>query len=92
MAFFVKKSQLIIISSHSLIVFMPNVSDISLAIKLRPTIGNKRNYVVKKLEKWEIFNFADFHLEMHIFQFCYSTIETIIYIAIDICTCILVLC
>ena len=40
---------------------MSYVLDISLAIKLGPTIGNKRNYIVKKLEKWEIFNFADFH-------------------------------
>ena len=66
--------------------------DISSAIKLAPTSAHKESFIVKKLEKWEIFNFADFHLKTHIFQFYCSTIETVIYIAIDICTCILVLC
>ena len=65
---------------------------ISIAIKLAPTTAHKESFIVKKLEKWEIFNFADFLLKTHIFQFYFSTIETGIYIAIDICTCILVLC
>ena len=66
--------------------------NISSAIKLAPTSAQKESCVVKKLEKWEIFNFADFHFKTHIFQYCYSTIDTVIYIAIDICTCILELC
>ena len=51
MAFFVEKCQLTIISRQSWIVFMSHVSDISLPIKLGPTIRNKWKYVVKKLEK-----------------------------------------
>ena len=66
--------------------------NISSAIKLAPTSAQKESCVVKKLEKWEIFNFADFHLKPHIFQFCYSTIEIYIYIAIDNCIYILELC
>ena len=45
------------------------MSDISLAIKPGPTIGYKGKYIVKKLEKWEIFNFADFHLKHLYFNF-----------------------
>ena len=66
--------------------------NISSAIKLAPTSVHNESLIVKKLEKWEIFNFADFLLKSHLFQFHYSAIKTVIYISIDICTCILVLC
>ena len=51
--------------------------NISSAIKLAPTSAHNESFIVKKLEKWEIFNFADFHLKTHIFQFYYSTTETV---------------
>ena len=91
MAFFCRKVSINYYFKAQFDFFILHVSHISLAIKLGPTIGNKWTYVVKKAEKREIFNFADFHLKMHIFQFCYSTTEPITYIPIDICTCILLL-
>ena len=43
------------------------------------------NFLVKKREKQEIFSFADFHLKTHISPFFQSTVEIIIYIAVDVC-------
>ena len=37
------------------------------SIKLGSIIGYKGKYIAKKLEKWEIFNFADVHLK-HIYS------------------------
>ena len=68
------------------------MSNISNAINLAPTSAQKGSCVLKKLEKWEIFNFADFHLKPHMIQLCNSAIETIMYNAIDICIYILELC
>ena len=50
-----------------MIVFILNVCDVSLTIKLAPTNGLGRSFMVKRLEKWEIFNFADFHLKTQTF-------------------------
>ena len=44
--------------------------------------------MAKRLEKWEIFNFADFHLKSHISLIYELTMEIIICIAFDICTTI----
>ena len=89
-AFFGEKSSLIIISSNTMIVFQLIVQYISRVIKLAPTSGHKPSLSMKKIEKWEIFNFADFLLKTHIPSFFYQTIETVSYIVVNICTSILV--
>ena len=66
--------------------------NISSAIKLAPTSAHKESFMVKKLEKWEIFNFADLHLKSHILPFYKPTIQTISNIAINYCTSMLVAC
>ena len=87
-AFFGEKFELFIISSYTMIVFVLTVPDAWHTIKLVPINGHAQSFMVKKLEKWEIFNFADFHLKMHISQFFLQTIQTVIFIAVNICSSI----
>ena len=75
-----------------MIVFASNVWNRSHVIKIAPTRHHEGSFLEKKHEKWEIFNFADFHLKTHISSFFQSTIETIIYIMVYIGTSILLPC
>ena len=45
--------------------------------------------MLKKPEKWDIFNFSDFDEDLPLFQFYQSTIDTIINMAVYFSTCVL---
>ena len=57
--------------SYILIVFKIYIklSDIASAMKLTPTRDHKGSFMEKKLEKWEIFNFLDFHFKQVFLNF-----------------------
>ena len=71
---------------YLLIVFTLNVCDISGVINLVLTSACERSFMMKKLEKWEIFNFADFHFKTYILPFYKPTIQTVNSIAVNSCT------
>ena len=58
-------------------------------MKITPIYPPEQYFMVKILEKWEILNFTDFHFKTHISLFYWETIKTVINIAMDFCTSIL---
>ena len=71
-----------------MIVFILNMWDVSHTIKLAPKIAMVAVFMEIKLEKWEIFNFADFHLKTHIPPFFFQTKATVTLIEVNICSSI----
>ena len=48
---------------------MLNMLNVSHVIKLALTSLHEGSFMVKTLEKWDIFNFSDFDRDLPIFQF-----------------------